>query len=129
MCSGSRVGCNVSYVAAAACLVYPPGANAFGVLATTFSQALRPPRDGRASTSVAEKVLPSRFFDQIHDSRQPFFAGKAMHGRKKFLKTCEPFFSFDFHQRSFVPLPRCMPAPRDQGSICADVFVFQQAKS
>src|SRR5262249_16365137 len=54
----------------------------------------------------ADDILPSRFFDQVHDSRQPFFAGKAIHGRKKFLKTSEPFFSFDLDQSFFVPLPR-----------------------
>jgi hypothetical protein len=47
-----------------------------------------------------------------------------MYGRKKFLKTCKAFFSFDLYQRVFVPLPRFMPAPRNQGSICADVFVL-----
>ena len=47
-----------------------------------------------------------------------------MYSRKKLLKTCKAFFSFDLYQRIFVPLPRFMPAPRNQGSICTDVFVL-----
>ena len=70
------------------------------------------------------KFLTSLFFDQVYDSREPSFTGKAVHSRKKLLKTCKAFFSFDLYQRVFVPLPRFMPAPRNQGSICADVFVL-----
>jgi len=47
-----------------------------------------------------------------------------MYSQKKWLKTFKVFFSFDLYQRVFVPLPRFMPAPRHQGSICADVFVL-----
>jgi len=47
-----------------------------------------------------------------------------MYSRKKLLKTCKAFFSFDLYQGVFVPLLRFMPAPRNQGSICAEVFVL-----
>ena len=52
-----------------------------------------------------------------------------MYRRKKLLKTSKAFFSFDLYQRVFVPLPRFMPTPRNQGSICANVFVLQKTKS
>jgi len=38
------------------------------------------------------------------------------------LKTFKALFSFALDQRIFVPLPRFMPAPRNQGGICADIF-------
>ena len=74
-------------------------------------------------------MLASLLFDKVYDSREPSFTGKALYSRKKLLKTCKAFFSFDLYQRVFVPLPRFMPATRNQRSICADVFVLYQTKS
>jgi hypothetical protein len=36
-----------------------------------------------------------------------------MYSRKKLLKPCKAFFSFDLYQRIFVPLPRFMPVRRN----------------
>jgi hypothetical protein len=47
-----------------------------------------------------------------------------MYSHEKSLKTFKAFFSFNIDQRVFVPLPRFMPTPRNQGSICTDVFVL-----
>ena len=49
-----------------------------------------------------------------------------MHGRKKLLKTRKAFFSLDLYQRVFVPLPRFMPAPRNQGSIALTSSCFSK---
>ena len=65
-----------------------------------------------AADPIAEtkNVLPSLFFNQVYDSREPPFTSKAVYGGKELLKPCEALFPFDFDQGIFVALPRFMPA-------------------